>query len=220
MSQSKEHGAGGQLIKVCGLSREEDAAMLSRHGVNFGGVVLFFPKSKRNQEITQGGKIAKALNQAGIKSVAVTVSPNKEQVEAIEAAGFQYLQVHGELAQDVYETTSLPVIRAFNQDATEAALDELLNETKVAGILLDAKEPGSGVAFSWKEAEGIVKKIKAAGKLFFLAGGIGAGNVKEAIKALSPDVIDVSSSVEIEGRVEKSEAKIEALTMRLKTEMF
>lgn len=65
-------------------------------------------------------------------------------------------------------------------------------DKNVAGYVFDAHEPGSGKSFDWS----MLSDIPRDNKLFFLAGGISADNVKEAIKKLSPDGIDVSTGVE------------------------
>ena len=69
---------GKTKVKVCGLTREEEAKMLADCQVEFAGMVFFFPKSKRNVTIQQAEKVLAALRKYGVsKSVAVTVSPTK-----------------------------------------------------------------------------------------------------------------------------------------------
>ena len=95
---------GKTKVKVCGLTREEEAKMLADCRVEFAGMVLFFPKSKRNVTLQQAEKILAALKKYGVsKSVAVTVSPTKEQVEQIMRLGFNYIQIHGTLSDEVHE---------------------------------------------------------------------------------------------------------------------
>lgn len=81
-------------IKICGLTSSAEARYLNENHVDFAGMVLFFPKSKRNISIEQAKEIMAALD-ASIKRVAVVVSPSIEQVRQIEAAGFDYVQIHG-----------------------------------------------------------------------------------------------------------------------------
>jgi len=85
-------------IKICGLTSPAEARYLNENHVDFAGMVLFFPKSKRNISIEQAKDIMAALD-ASIKRVAVVVSPSIEQIRQIEAAGFDYVQIHGEIPE-------------------------------------------------------------------------------------------------------------------------
>lgn len=190
-------------IKICGLTKVEEAAYLNQYQVDFAGFVLFFPKSKRNNTIEQAEKIAQALD-ASIQRVAVVVSPSLEDIRKIESscARFDYIQIHGALPEDLLEQIQLPVLRAFNvTDIDSYPIYHASNQ--VAGYVFDAAEPGSGKTFDWN----LVKKVPQDEKLFLLAGGLHAGNVREAA-ALCPDGVDVSSSVEYEDRLGKDPEKI------------
>jgi len=188
------------LVKICGLTSEEEAWMLAEEKVDFGGVVLFYEKSKRYCTPERAEKIVKVLKSAGVKAVAVTVSPTQEQVRVIEEMGFDYLQVHGILEKGVLEKSNLPIIRAFNV-SNMGELEEIRKYEKIEGWLFDAAVPGEGKTFDWE----ILKEIKRDGKTFFLAGGLTAENVAEAVARTNPDVVDVSSGVEYEdaGEIEK-----------------
>ena len=70
-------------IKICGLTSPAEARYLNENHVDFAGMVLFFPKSKRNISIEQAKDIMAALD-ASIKRVAVVVSPSIEQIRQIE----------------------------------------------------------------------------------------------------------------------------------------
>ena len=100
-------------IKICGLVSAEDAVNVSESGADMAGMVLFFPKSKRNVSISQAKEIMSALSD-NVKKYAVTVSPDAEQVREISEAGFDILQVHGELSDEAYEASAIPIVKAFN----------------------------------------------------------------------------------------------------------
>lgn len=176
-------------VKICGLTTKEDIELVNREKPDYIGMVLYFPKSKRNLQISEAGRLLKTLDPE-IKAVAVTVSPDIGQVKAIEAAGFGILQVHGELKEEVLEETELPVWRAYN--IGKEGHPKLLHHKKIAGYVLDGALPGNGETFDWKRAE----EWELDGKTFILAGGLHAGNVAQAAGLLHPEVIDVSSSVE------------------------
>ena len=188
---------GKTKVKVCGLTREEEAEMLADCRVEFAGMVLFFPKSKRNVTLQQAEKILAALKKYGIsKSVAVTVSPTKEQVEQIMRLGFDYIQIHGTLSDEVHDVLRIPVISAVNvageTESIRRKLESVLADEKTAGILFDGSSPGAGKTFDWN----LLKNIQKTDKLLFLAGGLTPENAAQAVKTVAPDVVDVSSGVE------------------------
>ncbi|MBR1771278.1 MAG: phosphoribosylanthranilate isomerase [Lachnospiraceae bacterium] len=196
------------LIKICGLTRVEEAAYVNRNQVDFAGVVLFFPKSKRNLTIEAAKPIMTALDPR-IKTVAVTVQPTVEQVRQIREAGFDYVQIHGILEEGVLEQIQamMPVLKAFNL----TDMDRLATYERFAGIVgyvFDAAEPGSGKTFDWN----LLRELPRGKKLFLLAGGLHAGNVAEAIRVVQPDGVDVSSGVEYIARPEEPDGDWPART--------
>lgn len=189
-------------IKICGLTDKTEAAYLNRFGADFAGFVLFYPKSRRNNTIAQAKKIMDGLA-SDIQRVAVVVSPTKEQITEIEKAGFDYIQIHGELSRELLSHISLPVLRAFNV-SDMAAYETYRHNERIAGYVFDAPEPGSGTTFDWN----LVKNLPRDEKLLFLAGGLRPDNVSQAIQAVHPDGVDVSSGVEYDGRPGKDPQKI------------
>ena len=99
-------------IKICGLICERDASYINDNDIDYAGVVLFYPKSKRNVTIDKAKSIIESIDKA--KTVAVVVSPSVEQVIEIENAGFDYIQIHGELSEDILNKTNIPIFKAFN----------------------------------------------------------------------------------------------------------
>lgn len=193
-------------VKICGITKEEEIHMLEAAGVDYAGFVLY-EKSRRHVTIPQAAKL-KGMLPPGIKSVAVTVSPDADMVSSIEAAGFDIIQIHKDLDEEVLEKITIPVWRAINVSDADgikeyekklASLPKNLSQ-KIEAIVADAPDFGSGVAFDWKEG------AKISGKKFVLAGGLNASNVRRGIMIFSPDIVDVSSSVE--GKNGKDEDKI------------
>ena len=189
-------------IKICGLTSAEDARYVSEAGAELAGMVVFFPKSKRNVSLEKAAEIKAALS-ADVRTCAVTVSPSVEQVRQINSAGFDYIQIHGALDDDAYEAAEIPIIKAFNvTDISE--FDRYRSAEKVCGYVFDAAEYGSGKSFDWALLDGIERD----GRAFILAGGLRPDNVAEAIKRVSPDFVDVSSGVENDSGSGKDRAKI------------
>ena len=178
-------------------------------------MVLFYEKSRRNITIEKAKEFIayiKAIKSA-IKTVAVTVSPDKEELKLIEEAGFDYIQIHGELKKQVYKAADIPIIRAYNVDSIKDISDKNITNKKVSdkksydaknnlndpdtsdkicAILYDGSIPGNGKVFDWQ----LIKNINRNNKKLILAGGINKENVRLAIEQIGPDVIDVSSAVE------------------------
>ncbi|MBA4688476.1 MAG: phosphoribosylanthranilate isomerase [Candidatus Galacturonibacter soehngenii] len=178
-------------IKICGITSPEESKYLINNQVDYMGIVLFYPKSKRNKSISEAREILKSLSLQVIKKVAVTVSPTIQQVREIEALGFDYIQIHGTLSKETFEEIQIPILRAFN--GNDLNMYEVYhNCPKIHGYVFDAAIPGGGKTFDWS----ILSQFPRDDKLFILAGGLHADNVAEAIEKVRPDVVDVSSGVE------------------------
>lgn len=174
-------------VKICGIKSVEEAKVLVENNADYMGMVLFFPKSKRNISEKKAAEIVSfARNQ--IKTVAVVVSPSIEQVEAVKNIGFDFIQIHGTMPEGIKD---ISIIKAFNVDDINQ-LDLYMSNNLIEGILFDAPQPGSGKTFDWN----MLDKIDRKNKMLILAGGLTAGNVKEGIAQVKPDIVDVSSGVE------------------------
>ncbi len=206
-------------IKICGITRENEIQMLNAAGVDYAGFVIF-EKSKRYITTARAAELFRGLD-GHIRKVAVTVSPDEALLAQIEEAGFDIIQVHKELKQSVMEKATIPIWLAVNAQDMDEALEKLEwtktleseLKTKIEAIVLDAPAYGSGKTFNWRKS----KRLKKAGtnsppdsSMLVLAGGLNAENVAEGIECFSPDVVDVSSGVENDDGIGKSEAKIRA----------
>lgn len=177
-------------VKICGLTCTADAEYVAESGAEFAGMVVFFPRSKRNVTLEKAVKIMAFLPE-NVKKCAVTVSPSAEQVRAINKAGFDFIQVHGRLDADVLEAAEIPILKAFNVTDLDELEGYRTNE-KVVGYVFDAAQYGSGKSFDWA----LLDDIPRDGKLFILAGGLDPENVAIAVSSVRPDCVDVSSGVE------------------------
>ncbi len=182
-------------IKICGITAPEEAEYLNQAKVDYAGFV-FYEKSKRNVTFSQAEEIQRFLS-PHIKRVAVAVSPDIGFCQQIEAAGFDILQIHGQLDTEVLEAAVLPIWRACNIGFIEE-LQQLKDHEKIAAYVVDAPSAGSGRTFRWQSAQATFRQKKAFfyGKPFVLAGGLNAQNVQEGIQLFRPDIVDVSSGVE------------------------
>ena len=178
-------------VKICGLKNQTDIKCINTLSPDFAGFVMFFEKSHRNISPEKAQKLLSALD-PNIKSVAVTVSPTEEQLEQIYNLGFDYVQIHGNITDEVLKNSKTPIIRAINVSGTDS-LTDLDNYKNVKGILFDSAVPGSGQGFDWT----LLKKLPKTDKMLFLAGGLTADNVAAAICQVHPYAVDVSSGVEL-----------------------
>ncbi len=198
-------------IKICGLTKPDEATYLNEEKVDYAGMVLFFEKSKRNITIKQAEQIMKKLDKR-IKRVAVVVKPSLDQVKEIEQAGFDLIQIHGEVRQEILEETTIPIWKAFNVSDMQD-FETYQSMERVKGYVFDAAKPGSGETFDWK----LMDRIPRDHKLLMLAGGLNQENVAEAIRYLHPDGVDVSSSVECTDRQEKNQTKVKDFVKAVRT---
>ena len=194
------------LIKICGITSEEEIGYIAKAGINYAGFVLFFQKSKRNLSLERAENLVAKLPE-DIASVAVMVSPTKEQVEAVVDAGFSAIQIHGKVEDSIITSCQIPVFKAFNvSDMDDFLHYEQMDE--VVGFVLDAAVPGSGKTFDWD----LLQKLPSTEKQVLLAGGLNPDNVGEALAACTGkiDGVDTSSGVERADGNGKSKERIEA----------
>ena len=180
-------------IKNCGLKTTADMDAAAESGASFIGFV-HHAASPRHLTIPEMA----ALNlqkPARVQSVAVLVNPSDETLDAITASVRpDYLQLHkvdAVRAMQVAARTPLPLILGV---AIRSAADierALQLEAHAAHLLLDAPESGSGVPFDWAALQDLHLQ-----KPWFLAGGLMAENVAEAIRITGAPMVDVSSGIE------------------------
>ncbi len=185
------------LVKICGITRLEDARYCAGAGADFLGFVQH-PASPRFIAPEKVRPIAEWLY--GPAPVGVFVDASLEEMRAaIGAAGFTWAQLHGSEPPDVCAALGVPVIKAFRvmHDASAEQLYELMAPYRDAArfFLLDTYHTnllgGTGETFNWR----LARELSAEFPLF-LSGGLGPDNVGLALDTVRPLGIDLSSSVE------------------------
>jgi phosphoribosylanthranilate isomerase len=185
-------------VKVCGLTRLEDARLAAAHGAWALGFV-FAPSSPRRVSAERVREILDALPNSPLP-VGVFVDQGEDEILATaRTAGLRAVQLHGtEPASLVMALKArLPGLRVFRARgvATGADLEGLALAAGEDVILLDARvgkrSGGLGVAFDWNLAAGLSPALPLV-----LAGGLRAANVGEALRVVRPFALDVSSGVE------------------------
>ena len=207
-------------VKICGLTRIQDARSAARAGADFVGFIASagFVRSK---DAAFGRELGSATS---LPVVAVTVDEPLEQLVALgEASGASVLQLHGEEPPEfvarLRREGSWRVwkgLRPRSGSEITEALDRF--GPHVDGILLDGWHPelrgGSGVRFPWDVVEPVRDRFPEE-LTFIAAGGLGPDNVADAVARLRPDVVDVSSGVEIERGI-KDPARLRSFIINAK----
>lgn len=195
--------APSPLVKICGVTRREDAECAVRSGASFVGVILA-PGGKRT---IARDRAADLLDGIDARRVGVFVDASvDEMVAAALAIGLDVLQLHGseapEAAAELRAAGPWSVWKALRpRTADDFAHDaaRYADPASVDGILLDGWSPdapgGTGARFPW-EAIARRRAVLPTEIALIAAGGLNPSNVSEAVRLLRPDVVDVSSGVE------------------------
>ena len=199
-------------IKICGITRPEDALAAATEGADAIGLV-FFESSPRNVDIEQACAIVDVLPPF-VTRVGLFVDANPEQIRlAQEKAGLDLLQFHGDESPEDCEGYNKPYIKAIRMEDGVDLLAEAKRFSSASGLLLDTYQVGvpggTGESFDWSR---VSQKLQLEmGKPIILAGGLGSANVGDAIFTMQPYAVDVSGGVEHEKGV-KDHAKMAAFT--------
>lgn len=206
---------GRPQVKICGLTRPDEALACARMGADAIGLV-FYPKSPRNLTPQQGADICRCLP-PGVQAVAVCVDKAPDEIMALASTcGFGTVQLHGRETPQVVERLTqagLRVIKAlFANRPPEIA--QAPHYGAAAAFLVECGQGrlpgGNALTWDWRLPAGLFEKQPV-----ILAGGLSPANVDRALRAGRPDAVDVSSGVEVSpGR--KDLRKVEAFMAAVK----
>jgi phosphoribosylanthranilate isomerase len=194
-------------IKICGITRGEDALLAGELGA-FAVGFIFYPKSPRYIAPETAGEISRRLGKSMLRVGVFVDAPIETVREIISTAGLSAVQLHGsESPEYAGMLRGILVIKAFR--VGENFDHRVLRSYRADFFLLDTLVPGNhggtGKSFDWSRA----LPCREHGKII-LAGGLHAGNVREAVRVALPWGIDVSSGVE-SAPGKKDAAKMNAL---------
>lgn len=194
-------------IKVCGITRAEDAAAAAECGADAIGLV-FYPPSPRALEVEAAAAICEALPPF-VTVVALFLDAARADVERVlETVPVDLLQFHGrEPAADCHGFGRRYIKALAMAEGEPDAASQAARHPAASGFLLDShalgRAGGTGTTFDWQRYPGHV------GRPLVLAGGLHPGNVAEAVERTRPWAVDVSSGVESAPGI-KDHARIEA----------
>lgn len=193
-------------VKICGITRIEDALAAAAAGADAIGLV-FYAKSPRAVDIEQARAILAALPPF-VTSVGLFVDAERSELERILASvPLDLLQFHGDESVQQCEAFGRPYIKALRVKAGDDIAAQVARYTSAQGILLDAYVEGvpggTGEAFDWSLIP------QTLSKPLILAGGLRPDNVAEAVSRVRPYAVDVSGGVEASKGV-KDVGKVDA----------
>jgi phosphoribosylanthranilate isomerase len=180
-------------VKICGFTRVEDAVCAARLGVDAIGLV-FYSLSPRNVDIEQAVEIVGVLP-AFVSVVALFVDEQESRIrEILQRVPIDCLQFHGDESPEVCRLYGKRYMKAVRMQEGIDISDLALQYHDAAGLLLDAYHPGAkggtGSRFDWE----LIPDHCALP--IILAGGLDQNNARQAVQAVRPYALDVSSGVE------------------------
>ena len=184
-------------VKICGLTTLEDARFASGALADYLGFI-FYPESPRYIEPGKASAVISWLE--GPQKVGVFVNQPLEEVNRIaRLTAIDLVQLHGDESPEYCRMIDLPVIKVIHvtKETGEKELEKKIDLYSDVSeyLLFDSKIGkqwgGTGQTFDWELIRNRLPDIP-----FMLSGGLHSGNIQNAIQTISPDAIDVSSSLE------------------------
>lgn len=180
-------------VKICGITRSEDAHAAARLGAHALGFI-FFEDSPRHVDAPRAATLVNALPPF-VTAVGLFVNPSTREVQTVlRQVPLNLLQFHGDEPPAFCAQFGLPYIKAVRVRAGLDLLQYARLYSAARGLLLDAfvagTHGGTGTAFDWS----LVPRDLPLPVI--LSGGLNPGNVAAAIRRVAPWAVDVSSGVE------------------------
>jgi phosphoribosylanthranilate isomerase len=180
-------------IKICGITRPEDAKAVVDAGADAIGLV-FYPPSPRAVSIQQAQEVVADVP-AFVTVTALFVNPSVEEVQSVlDGVRIDLIQFHGDEDDDFCRQFGHPYIKALRVRQASDVVALCLRFPSALAVLLDSYKPGvpggTGETFDWS----LVPETPP--KPIILAGGLDPDNINHAIDVVHPFALDVSGGVE------------------------
>lgn len=207
-------------IKICGITRQEDAACAVQNGADAIGLVMY-PGSSRAVNLSQA-RLLRSEVPAFVNVVALLVNASYDQVQqVIDQVAPDLLQFHGDESPEFCASFGYRYVRAFrvgapSLDTSEQVLAQCQRYSDAVGWLFDSYSSGYGG--SGKQFDGSLLQSlcnSAVASAVIVAGGLNPQNVQTRLSELHPFAVDVSSGVEVSPGV-KSAEKIAAFVQAVR----
>ncbi len=207
-------------VKICGITRLDDALMAVDYGVDLLGF-NFYPGSKRYIEPAQAANICRDLKDHFRKKcptlIGLFVNLPAEQMQAIMAqVPLDGIQLSGDEPPAAVQQWDGRAFRSIRPTSVEQAADEVQAYSiqpvsdRLPALLLDAYQPGAYGGTGVQAADDIAQAVIARVPRLLLAGGLTPDNVGERVRTLRPWGVDVASGVESGQPGVKDAAKVKA----------
>jgi len=182
-------------IKYCGLTNPADVDAAVQVGVDALGFV-FVPESPRHVTPAAARALI-ARVPAFVSSVGLFVDASYDAImRARDVAGFDTVQLHGTESPELCERLEMPVVKVVRVGAGTDPAAEASRYARARALLFDTLDPafagGTGRVFDWS----LIAAVPDLTTRGILAGGLTAGNVREALTRLRPYGVDVSGGIE------------------------
>ena len=185
-------------IKLCGMTRPEDAALASALGADAIGMI-FYAKSPRNVSLKAAREISRAVNPL-CSVVAVVVNPSRQYMdELLKAVPIHIIQFHGDESVEFCMSFDKPFFKAVRMKEGLDLQQKRIEYAAASALLLDTYDKdsvgGTGRAFDWSVLGG-TEQQKVDQADIILAGGLSPDNIEQAIAQTGVYNLDVNSGVE------------------------
>ena len=179
-------------IKICGLTRDEDVRSAIAAGADAVGFV--FTDSPRRISIDTAIRLMSYVPEDVLRVGLFLDQDRSEIARVVNSVPLDMLQFHGSETETECSAFDLPWLKAVAMENAESVMQAERDYPGAMGLLLDShttgKRGGSGKVFDWSLSRPLTKPV-------WLAGGLNAENVGQAIRVVRPYAVDVSSGVEV-----------------------
>ena len=202
MTESGDARDGAPLVKICGLTRNEDARFAQKAGADYVGVVL---SQGFGRSVPEGGG-ERVLDGVTVPRVAVTVDESPEVNMALaRSIGASVIQLHGSESEETARALKnagawsiWKAVRAREAGDVQRVIDDF--EESLDGVLVEGWRKGAigGAGLKLGVDPAALNGVLTRSVSFALAGGLTPESVADYVARFGPDVVDVSSGVERE----------------------
>ena len=180
------------IVKICGLTREEDVKSAIAAGADAVGFV--FTDSPRRISIDTAIRLISYVPK-GVLRVGLFLDQGRSEIDqVIDSVALDVLQFHGSETEQECSAFDLPWLKAVAMQGADSATMAERDYPGAMGLLFDShasgERGGSGKVFDWSLSRPLAKPV-------WLAGGLNADNLGRAIRMVRPFAVDVSSGVEV-----------------------
>ena len=199
-------------IKICCISSPEEAKIAIRYGADALGLVGKMPSGPGPIEDELINSIAKTIHPPIASFLLTSEQKAKNIIAHVNRVHTNTVQIVDELTDGTYEEIryALPhlrIVQVIHVTGEESINQALQVHQQVDAILLDSGNPGAAIktlggtgnTHNWSVSQELVKQVKVP---VFLAGGLHAGNVQEAIEQVRPFGVDICSGVRSDGKLD------------------